>query len=1098
MKNIYFVLCSIFTLIALPYNLSQAQTDVPDNKGKEFWLMFNRNNDNVDVQLELYITSNKETSGYVKLPDSSIINFEVLPDETTSVEIPNKFIAFEEDGIEHKGINIVTEKEVSVYVLNQKSSSTDSYLALPVDVLGEEYLVMANNSYAPNSSSAPVFGLVATMDNTEVTIVPSATAQNRQSGIPYKILLQRGESYQLTADGYFTDLTGTSITSNKPVAVFSGHTCGNVPLFTDGCDQMIEQMPPVNTLGKKFITVPLATRKEGDVFRVLATRDDTQIKVEGTNGFSEEFSLDKGDFEILNIPSNAYTQIESNYSVMVAQLSKGQATDNVSADPFLMLVPPIEQYQKQYEINTFQTEFENHFINIAVPISQKNKVRIDGSRIGSSIFVDIPNSGYAGAQIQVAEGSHHISSELPFAALMYGFSSFNAYGNPVGQGMAEIAKIQNLHLMMDDEGHQGITYCAKALVMDSEDSPLFGVKVDFEVQGPNQQKGFGITNEEGLAQFCFDVSTKGTDTVIASVGYSMMDTVEVDSNKPVPATITFLDYVVNGIVGEETCLNATVLDQFGIPIENANVSFDVNGIFNSEMISDENGRVTFCQLPKKEGDLEVKAYVDENTFTEATISVVSVLENLTVDKFLLVDAKRNTIIGEIKDNEKIAYSSIKNMELSLVVISESETVGSIKMELESLTQCSSCPKTFHEITENVKPFALFGDIKGNYLGHNFFPGNYKLTATPYEYRGQTGNQGVKSTIKFTILYEANINSFTLVDATNNKDITTINDGAIIDLSPYKHNKFNIRANVTPNQSPGGVGISIRGPVNHSQFEKVEPLALFTDVGGDYTGKPLPEGTYTLSATAYPFPSSSTRGIGGAAYSIKFKIIHNSKVNQLILVNADENKDIMPLVEGSYIDLNQYKDVRLNIRAEGKGEQLAAMAFQLTGAKNYFWTERKVPYAIFGDSKGGMDYNGKYLKEGAYHLMVTPYNSNNVKGDPLHVNFSAGYGSGENLRVSNGFLSQQVGDLSESNVQKESEVAALMVYPQPSKNYVHIIYPSNISENELVMIYKGNGQLIHGSLKGKTPGFNFEPFGSGLYLIHVNCGDKIITKKIIIH
>ena len=178
MKNIYFVLCSIFTLIALPYNLSQAQTDVPDNKGKEFWLMFNRNNDNVDVQLELYITSNKETSGYVKLPDSSIINFEVLPDETTSVEIPNKFIAYEEDGIEHKGINIVTEKEVSVYVLNQKSSSTDSYLALPVDVLGEEYLVMTNNSYAPNSSSAPVFGLVATMDNTEVTIVPSATAQN--------------------------------------------------------------------------------------------------------------------------------------------------------------------------------------------------------------------------------------------------------------------------------------------------------------------------------------------------------------------------------------------------------------------------------------------------------------------------------------------------------------------------------------------------------------------------------------------------------------------------------------------------------------------------------------------------------------------------------------------------------------------------------------------------------------------------------------------------------------------------------------------------------------------------------------------------------
>ncbi|MFP3472138.1 hypothetical protein R0J90_18990, partial [Micrococcus sp. SIMBA_144] len=68
MKNVCFVLCLIFTLIAFPFNKSKAQDDIPDNKGKEFWLMFNRNNDNVDVKLELFITGTKETSGYVKLP----------------------------------------------------------------------------------------------------------------------------------------------------------------------------------------------------------------------------------------------------------------------------------------------------------------------------------------------------------------------------------------------------------------------------------------------------------------------------------------------------------------------------------------------------------------------------------------------------------------------------------------------------------------------------------------------------------------------------------------------------------------------------------------------------------------------------------------------------------------------------------------------------------------------------------------------------------------------------------------------------------------------------------------------------------------------
>lgn len=102
MKKLYFVLSFIFTLVIFPYKTSQAQNNVPDNKGKEFWLMFNRNTDNVDVKLELYITGEKETSGYVKLPDNHLINFQVLPGQTTSVKIPEIFIASVEDGVEKK------------------------------------------------------------------------------------------------------------------------------------------------------------------------------------------------------------------------------------------------------------------------------------------------------------------------------------------------------------------------------------------------------------------------------------------------------------------------------------------------------------------------------------------------------------------------------------------------------------------------------------------------------------------------------------------------------------------------------------------------------------------------------------------------------------------------------------------------------------------------------------------------------------------------------------------------------------------------------------------------------------------------------------
>jgi len=65
-----------------------------------------------------------------------------------------------------------------------------------------------------------------------------------------------------------SDLTGTKIKSDKPLAVFSGSEWTSVGYKQMG-DHLVEQMPPTSTWGKLFITASIATRKAGDAFRVL-------------------------------------------------------------------------------------------------------------------------------------------------------------------------------------------------------------------------------------------------------------------------------------------------------------------------------------------------------------------------------------------------------------------------------------------------------------------------------------------------------------------------------------------------------------------------------------------------------------------------------------------------------------------------------------------------------------------------------------------------------------------------------------------------------------------------------------------------------------
>ncbi|MBI4817164.1 MAG: IgGFc-binding protein, partial [Deltaproteobacteria bacterium] len=167
---------------------------------------------------------------------------------------------------------------------------------------------------------------------------------------PREVTLDRQESILLyPTDQYAGDLTGTTVTTDQPVSVFGGHECTGVPdLGTRYCDQLTEMIPPVSTLGRRFVTVPLATKRSGERLRVLPAADGTELRIDGTI----VATANRGEFYQADFSSDAYRLIETSEPSLVVEYATSGYVDRVmDSDPFMAMVPPVEQFAPAYVVS---------------------------------------------------------------------------------------------------------------------------------------------------------------------------------------------------------------------------------------------------------------------------------------------------------------------------------------------------------------------------------------------------------------------------------------------------------------------------------------------------------------------------------------------------------------------------------------------------------------------------------------------------------------------------------------------------------------------------------------------------------------------------
>ncbi len=101
-----------------------------------------------------------------------------------------------------------------------------------------------------------------------------------------------------------------------------------------------------------------------------------------------EFQLQSGgSFREFEIPINSFCSIESTSPVLVTQYAYGRVSDDVG-DPFMMIIPPIEQFTNNYVVEAFSLFVSYVTVYVSSEFFQTAQILLDNSiLLPDSVFV---------------------------------------------------------------------------------------------------------------------------------------------------------------------------------------------------------------------------------------------------------------------------------------------------------------------------------------------------------------------------------------------------------------------------------------------------------------------------------------------------------------------------------------------------------------------------------------------------------------------------------------------------------------------------------------------------------------------------------------
>jgi len=313
----------------------------------------------------------------------------------------------------------------------------EASMLLPINALGQAY-------YGLGYGAGGFVIAVATEDGTTV---------NSDAGMQ---VLDAFDAYTFVPAG---DPTGFFVGSDKPIAVFSGNGCTNVPTGAGWCDHVEEAVIPLAAWGTRYVAARHPHRQpmlnpapEPVYWRVVAGVDNTTITVEppGIVPGNQIVLASAGDWSELSSTESFVVSAPDDEPFMLVQYMAGGSTVYGAAscspgpavgDPYMMQMVPSAQWLTSLPFLTDES-YAQDFVLIVREAGTMVELDclgvVDAGHfepiVGTAFEVGVVELGIdgMGGEGACVDGQQFVTSSAPVGVNVGGYDCAASYGYPGG------------------------------------------------------------------------------------------------------------------------------------------------------------------------------------------------------------------------------------------------------------------------------------------------------------------------------------------------------------------------------------------------------------------------------------------------------------------------------------------------------------------------------------------------------------------------------------------------------------------------------------------------------------------------------------------
>jgi len=363
----------------------------------EFWFAAPdvSSNNNFDIPAILRITSFKEPCTVtISQPANGGVPTQTITlaaSSSASVDL-SAWINFIEcqpgNVIQNKGIKISSTAQIAVYYeVNHTSRNPELFVLKGKNALGNEFYISSQNFGANSGSHTPLpyssFNIVATEDNTVVTIIPSKSIIGHAAGVPFNITLNKGQTFAAIASSQTAaaHLEGSKVSSTKPIAITLADDLLTAPTYA--CADLIgDQTIPINITGTEYIATKGYLLGTLEKLYITATENGTSVSQDG----AIVTTLNAGQTFQLNVV-NASTYIQSSKPVYVYQVS------GIGCELGAAILPPIK-CTGSLSATFAKSTNRQIYLNVIVKNGGQSAFKVNNNRniITADLFTPVPGT----------------------------------------------------------------------------------------------------------------------------------------------------------------------------------------------------------------------------------------------------------------------------------------------------------------------------------------------------------------------------------------------------------------------------------------------------------------------------------------------------------------------------------------------------------------------------------------------------------------------------------------------------------------------------------------------------------------------------------